>query len=76
MGTILIRCPRTRSYIATGIMMDHATFFETDIGQRRLTCPDCGEVHHWRQQDAWLREWPERETPTPSPLPPSRERVG
>lgn len=61
MGTVLIRCPTTEAYVPTGVSMDFATFFETDIGARELLCPDCGKLHRWARQDAWLKEQRERE---------------
>ncbi len=63
MGTILIRCPATEAYIPTGVTMDYATFFETELGDRQLICPDCGAVHHWTRNDAWLKQRPEGELP-------------
>jgi len=61
MGTILIRCPTTKSYVFTGLMMDHAAFFESDLKGRRLLCPDCGEIHSWTRKDAWIKDWPQPE---------------
>ena len=65
MGTILIRCPQTKSYVFTGVTMDHETFFEHDLGDYELVCPDCGDIHRWAKSDAWIKDWPEREVPTP-----------
>ena len=44
--------------------MDHDTFFEQNLGDYELVCPDCGEIHRWTQSDAWIKDWPEREAGT------------
>ena len=60
MGTVLIRCPNTKSYVFTGITMDYSTFSEGDLGSRKVHCPKCGEVHHWGRKDAFLHQLPAR----------------
>lgn len=61
MGSILIRCPQTKSFVFTGLNMDHETFFGQDLGAYDLVCPDCGDLHRWAKSDAWIKDWPERE---------------
>jgi hypothetical protein len=65
MGTILIRCPETKSFVCTGVSMDHDTFFGDDLGAHELVCPDCGEIHRWAQSDAWIKDRPEAGTGSP-----------
>jgi hypothetical protein len=54
MGTIMIRCPKTRRVIPTGILADKATFHATPVFFSRIWCPLCRTTHEWFAKDAWV----------------------
>lgn len=50
---VLITCPETGTPVGTVLRM-RPTQFETLHGNYSFRCASCGEVHHWRREDAWL----------------------
>lgn len=58
MPKIMINCPNTGKPVFTGMSMDRRSF-EQDSKAFSLTgtpCPECGEVHEWSKQDAFLAD--------------------
>jgi hypothetical protein len=58
MAMILIRCPKTKLSVSTGLFMDEATFeaFPLQDDENRLKCPLCREIHVWQKEEAYLVE--------------------
>ena len=56
MGAVMIRCPRTKQAIPTGIMSSRAAFEATPVFFGRVTCPHCRVTHEWFAGDAWVDE--------------------
>ena len=51
---LVIRCPKTREEIPTGITVDIHTFAGLPAGATELHCLACGELHLWSPGDAML----------------------
>jgi hypothetical protein len=51
---IVIRCPNANQEVATGVVVDIATFAGLPRGQATLHCPACGQEHRWSVADAML----------------------
>jgi hypothetical protein len=52
---VMVRCPNTDKAVSTGVHCDIKTFI--DLAERiSLNCPECGHVHYWTTEDAWLRD--------------------
>jgi hypothetical protein len=60
MGVVMIRCPRTRREVPTGIEMDGREFLRAPVFFSRMHCPACGSVHEWFAKDAWVCDGRER----------------
>jgi hypothetical protein len=54
MGIVMIRCPKTRRAISTGIQADRETFHATLVFFSRTACPLCRTMHEWFAKDAWV----------------------
>jgi hypothetical protein len=54
MGLVMIRCPKTRRAISTGIQADRATFHSTPVFVSRTHCSLCRITHEWFAKDAWV----------------------
>ena len=54
MGIVMIRCPKTRRAISTGIQADRQTFNATPVFFSRTHCPLCRTTHEWFAKDAWV----------------------
>ena len=54
MGIVMIRCPKTRRAISTGMQVDRATFHSTPVFFSRTYCPLCRMTHEWFAKDAWV----------------------
>jgi hypothetical protein len=57
MQRVLITCPSQGRPVSTVQRMRQAAF-ETMAGRVSFRCSACGEVHHWRKEDAWLEAAP------------------
>lgn len=53
MQRILISCPSSGRSVPTMHRM-RAAAFDAISGRFSFRCGVCGEVHHWRKEDAWL----------------------
>jgi hypothetical protein len=56
MGVLMLRCPMTDRSFSTGIVSDKDRFSRMLDTSRVVRCPQCGEDHRWRPEDAWLVE--------------------
>jgi hypothetical protein len=54
MGIVMIRCPKTRRAISTGIQADRQTFRATPVFFSRTHCSLCRTMHEWFAKDAWV----------------------
>ena len=54
MGLVMIRCPKTRRAISTGIQVDRQTFHATPVFFSRTHCSLCRTTHEWFAKDAWV----------------------
>jgi hypothetical protein len=51
---LVIVCPKNKSEVPTGIVVDITTFREMPVGISKLRCPSCGDEHTWAPADAQL----------------------
>ena len=58
MPRIMINCPKTGKAIYTGMSMDEESFEQDSnaFSQTGTPCSECGEVHKWQRQDAFLED--------------------
>lgn len=56
MPKIMINCPNTGKPVFTGMIMDRQSFEQDSkaFSQTGTPCSECGEVHEWSKQDAFL----------------------
>ncbi|HEX8091621.1 MAG TPA: hypothetical protein VF762_22400 [Blastocatellia bacterium] len=56
MPRIMITCPTTGRAIYTGMSMDEDSFEQDSkaFSNTGAPCPECGELHPWQRQDAFL----------------------
>jgi hypothetical protein len=52
---VLVRCPETGEPVGTALRL-RPSALETLAGEYGFRCARCGQVHHWRRQDAWLED--------------------
>lgn len=55
MADVMIKCPKTGGDVPTGVTMDSSSFEAAEMSGNSFTCPDCGELHTWSKDDAWVR---------------------
>jgi hypothetical protein len=57
MPRIMVRCPKTRKAIPTGLTSE---LIKLDTLETELTltvcCQACGRCHKWKLKDAWVEE--------------------
>lgn len=56
MARVMIECPKTGRAIYTGLNLSWTTFESYEIGESRIKCAHCGEIHVWTRSDAMLDE--------------------
>jgi predicted RNA-binding Zn-ribbon protein involved in translation (DUF1610 family) len=54
MARVMIACPDTKRPIYTGVSSDEVTFETSQLAGQSISCPQCGQVHIWNKQDAYL----------------------
>ena len=54
MARVMIACPDTGRSIYTGVSYDELTFGISQLADKPVFCPECGQVHTWNKQDAYL----------------------
>jgi hypothetical protein len=52
MGLIMINCPATGHEVSTGIEV--CATDQLPIVTATTVCPECGRVHEWTKNEAWL----------------------
>jgi len=50
---VLITCPATGTRVSTMLRL-RQTAFEALRGKYSFRCNQCGEIHGWEKEDAWL----------------------
>lgn len=51
---VMIACPQTGESISTGMAMDEESFESAALSQKSVQCPECGQIHTWDKEDAFL----------------------
>ena len=54
MARVMIACPDTGKPVYTGMSCDEVTFETSQLTDKSVLCPECGQVHTWNKQDAYL----------------------
>ena len=54
MARVMIACPDTGKPIYTGMSCDEVTFEASQLTDKSVLCPECGQVHTWNKQDAYV----------------------
>ncbi|HEY3798894.1 MAG TPA: hypothetical protein VGL58_11125 [Caulobacteraceae bacterium] len=52
---VVIKCPTTGQVVST-VMRLRPAAFEALAGSHAFRCDRCGQIHHWRREDAWLED--------------------
>ena len=50
----MIICPNTGMAIYTGMSFGKITFETSQLADRSVLCPECGQTHIWNRQTAYL----------------------
>jgi len=56
MANIMIKCPKTRKLVSTGMSMDKESFDTAKLEGITMRCPACREYHIWSKKDAVLTD--------------------
>ena len=56
MAEIVIKCPKTRKLVSTGMSMDKESFETAKLEGNTMRCPACRDYHIWSKNDAVLRD--------------------
>ena len=54
MARAMIACPNTGKPVYTGMSFDTLSFATSRLSNRSVACPECGQVHIWNKQNAYL----------------------
>ncbi len=54
MARAMVACPNTGNPIYTGMSFDKITFETSQLPNRSVVCPECGQAHIWNKQNAYL----------------------
>ncbi len=54
MARAMVACPNTGKAIYTGMSFDKITFETSQLPDRSVLCPECGQAHIWNRQNAYL----------------------
>ena len=54
MARAMVACPNTGKAIYTGLSFDKITFETSQLPDRSVLCPECGQAHIWNRQYAYL----------------------
>ncbi len=63
MARVMITCLESGKPIYTGMSVDEITFETTQVTDKSVLCPECGRVHAWNKQDAYLESEEEAHEP-------------
>jgi len=56
MAQVMIKCPKTKKPIPTGMSMDRRAFETSTLTNNSTYCPICKTTHTWSKADAFLQE--------------------
>ncbi len=63
MARLMIRCLESGKQIYTGMSFEEITFETSQLTDQSVLCPECGRVHAWNKQDAYLESEEEAHEP-------------
>lgn len=63
MARVMITCPESGKPIYTGMSFDEITFETSQLTDKLVLCPECGQAHTWNKQDAYLESEEEAHQP-------------
>ncbi len=63
MARVMITCLESGKPIYTGMSYDEITFETIQFTDKSVLCPECGRVHAWNKQDAYLESEEEAHEP-------------
>ncbi len=63
MARVMITCLESGKPIYTGMSCDEITFETIQFTDKSVLCPECGRVHAWNKQDAYLESEEEAHEP-------------
>lgn len=63
MARVMIICPETGKPIHTGMSFDEVAFETSQLTDKSVPCPECGQVHTWNKQVAYLESDEEAHQP-------------
>jgi len=53
---IVVKCPATNKPVSTGLRPEWVIFKSLPPVALPLRCPECGKVHQWKPDDAWIEQ--------------------
>jgi hypothetical protein len=53
MTDVLVRCPRTRTVVSTGLKAEWVVVASLPLTMP-LRCPSCGGTHRWKPSESWI----------------------
>ena len=59
MPAILVHCPVTGEAVPTGLHTETVVFESLPSIELPLECPSCGQTHHWKPGEAWVKGDPQ-----------------
>lgn len=68
MNTIMIKCPKTRRWISTGIDIEPEGFVCIPEVVTTTRCPLCGAEHAWSKNEAFICEFSTTGSASRNPL--------
>ncbi len=63
MARVMITCLESGKPIYTGMSYDEITFETIQFIGKSVLCPECGRVHAWTKQDAYIESEEEAHEP-------------
>jgi hypothetical protein len=58
MGQIMIKCPKTKKPLSTGMSMPRESFEDPSsvFNDNQVKRPHCNEFHTWQKRDAYVQD--------------------
>src|SRR3954471_14749709 len=56
MDVMMITCATTGKPIPAGLVAEFDSWCVMEIGPQRCGCPECGKLHQWEKNEAWLHK--------------------
>lgn len=51
MVNLLVKCPKCKAIVSTGMLMDFASFCSSTLVNNKIQCSNCGTIINWNKDD-------------------------